>query len=90
METSGRTGQALDGCVQRELIADRTQADDAPNRNVREIRVTAEGFACLSVGQVYLNEREPHGKERIPEGDARVREPARIEDQKRNADPAAS
>src|SRR5262245_43239356 len=87
MESSGSTGQALDSCTQRELIADRTQAEDAPDRNVHEIGVTAEGFACLSVGQMYFDEREPHGKKRIPEGDARVRESARVENQKCNAGP---
>src|SRR6185312_5915078 len=57
--SAGRRGaQRPDGGLEGELVAQRSQAHDDAGRQVREVRVMAEGFAGVHVGQVNLDERD--------------------------------
>src|SRR5712672_4521353 len=55
-------GQAGACGIERELIADGPQSDDAADRDVGQIRVVAKSFACEHVAEMHLDERYGHGK----------------------------
>src|SRR6188508_3234026 len=73
-------GQLVCRRAQCELVADRPEAGDASDRNVGEIGALPEALARMNVREMHLDERNLHGEQRVPERDARVREPGGVED----------
>ena len=69
-------GRGLDG----KLVAQRAEADDAADGDVREIRVMAEFLARARIGKMQFDERQLHAEQRIAQGDAGVREAAGVDD----------
>lgn len=66
--------------LQRQLVADRTQAADHTYGDIREIGMLAEILAGVDVGEVHLDEGYPHRQQGIAQGNAGVRERRRVED----------
>src|SRR5215469_11732417 len=84
---SGCVGEPLECGPQRQLVAERPQARDDPDGNVREIRMPAKALAGVDVGKVNLDERQGHRQDCIAERNAGVGEAAGIEDHE--VDPVA-
>ena len=66
--------------AQRQLVTDRAQPGDGSGGDVRKVRVMTEGFPRVHVAQVHFDERDPDRQQGIAQGDARMRERCRIED----------
>src|SRR6185503_20446439 len=83
---NGRDARPLTGgyfcrCrLDRELVPQCTQADDAAHGDVREIGVVTKFFACEGVREMQLDERQFHAEQRVAQRHAGVREAARVDD----------
>ena len=71
--------EAEESSLQGELVALGAEPADDPAREVREIAVVTERFARVHVRQVDLDERDGHRRQGIAQGDARVREGGRVD-----------
>src|SRR5688572_666153 len=67
------------GC-QRQLVSVRAQPADHPTGDVGEVRVLAEGLACVHVREVDFYEGDRRRGQRVAQGDAGVRISRRIDD----------
>src|SRR5262249_38966752 len=81
---SGRASQPQRGGPYRRLIAESAQPADDAHSDVGDIGMAPEGLACVSVGQVHLDEGQAGAKQRIAQRDARMREGARVHDEEGN------
>ena len=64
---------------QRQFITVRTQAGHHADREVGQIRVMAEGFACVNIGKMYFDKRNGNRRQRITDRHAGVRVGSRID-----------
>src|SRR5258706_11428165 len=67
-------------CLQRQLIHHGPETGDDAGGEIREVRVVPKRVARVDVGQVYLDERHLHRRERVAQRNARVGEGRRIDD----------
>ena len=70
--------------LERELVADWSQAENAADRNVGEIRVMPEFLAREDIAQVHFDEWNAYSEKRIAQRDAGMRETARVDDDEGN------
>src|SRR5688572_2246664 len=73
-------GETLRRGLDRKLVPERAEADDAAHSDIREIRVVAKLLASEGVREMQFDEGQLHAQEGIAQGDAGVRETARIQD----------
>ena len=74
---------------QREFVAFGAEAADRTNRQIAKVRVVAEGFPRMHVGQVYLYEGNSNGRKGISQRYAGMRESCWIEDNEIDIRPGA-
>ena len=70
--------------LERELVADWSQAKNAADRDVGEIRVMSELLAREDIAQVHFDEWNTYSEKSIAQRDAGMGEAARVDDDKGN------
>src|SRR6516165_2601959 len=81
LAVSGCAGEPQRRGAHRRFVAECTEAADHTDRDVREIRLPAERLAGVRVRQMHLDEWQASGQDRIAQGNARVRESPRVDDE---------
>ena len=71
--------------AQREAVACGAEPDDRAERDIAEVTVPAKRFAGVNVRQVNLDERQPDAGQRVAQRNARVREGAGVDQDRRRA-----
>ena len=71
--------EVMQRIFQRQFVTVRAQTRDHPDREVGQIRVMTEGFACVDIGEVNFDERNGHRRQRIADRHAGVGVSRRID-----------
>src|SRR6516164_2342289 len=78
---SGCTGEPRRGGAHCRFVAERAEAADHTDRDVREIRLPPKRLAGVRVRQMHLDERQPRGQNRVAQRNARVSEGRGVDDE---------